>query len=180
MLYSLTVISKPFCTKPWEISRLGISGSFKMGLKIELVGSLYEETDPQTPLLSYSGQATALMLPGRIPLVYSLEVLPSWEGGETSMKTGESLWTDWWGCADPLPIQQPCAGSEVCPPQAGTGGSSVGVLTSWRYLKVLSWNSLLANWWAPPTNPGLIQASSSSFVSSSFFYLYFIMEIVNI
>lgn len=48
-----------------------------MGLKIELVGSLYEETDPQTPLLSYSGQATAPTLPGRIPLVYSLEVLPS-------------------------------------------------------------------------------------------------------
>lgn len=38
--------------------------------------------------------------------------------------TGEALQT-------PSPFT-PCAGSEVYTPQAGTGGSSVGVLTSWR------------------------------------------------
>lgn len=48
-----------------------------MGLKTELLGSPYAETDPQTPSLFYSRQATVPVLPGRMPLVYFLEALPS-------------------------------------------------------------------------------------------------------
>lgn len=114
MLYSLTVTSKPFCAKPWEISRLGVSGSFKMGLKIELVGSLYEETDPQTPSLSYSGQASAPVLPGGYHWFIHWRHYPvEDEISINAREFSESSWTDRRGYADPFPTQLLCAGSKV-------------------------------------------------------------------
>lgn len=87
--------------------------------------------------------------------------------------TGEAMQT-------PSPLSSCVLAVRSCTPQAGTGGSSAGVLIGWRegiqhwHLKVLSWNSWLTNWSVLPTELGLIEQASSSFlVSSSFFYLHF-------
>lgn len=71
----LTEVSKPFCTEPQGISGLGILGSSEVGLGMELVESLYEETDPQAPCCFTQARQLALC-PGEDTISVFSEELP--------------------------------------------------------------------------------------------------------
>lgn len=106
MLYTASPwLASPSDPNPRGSQDLGYQAATKWGRKQNWWKVCMKRHTLRLLPLFYSAQATAPLLPGRIPSVYSLEALPSWGWGETSMKKFRpSLWTDWRGCLDASPF----------------------------------------------------------------------------
>lgn len=181
MLYTASPwLASPSDPNPRGSQDLGYQAATKWGRKQNWWKVCMKRHTLRLLPLFYSAQATAPLLPGRTPSVYSLEALPSWGWGETSMKKfRQSLWTDWRGCLDSFSIQLAGAGHEVYTLRQALG-APLRELTGWRedtqhwHVKVSGWNSCLTSWGALPAHvPGLTQTSSSFLVSPAFLHLHF-------
>lgn len=181
MLYTASPwLASPSDPNPRGSQDLGYQAATKWGRKQNWWKVCMKRHTLRLLPLFYSAQATAPLLPGRIPSVILWRHCPVEDGvrhpWKSSVKvcelTGEAAWT-------PFSIQLAGAGREVYTLRQALG-APLRELTGWRedtqhwHVKVSGWNSCLTSWGALPAHvPGLTQTSSSFLVSPSFLHLHF-------